>query len=103
MDGPSFENCNLMSVLMAKDANYIEKLMRGTMEWDVVSSLLSGNDTMCFTTEQYEDGRDAWIARIAGATREELGLDKPPIDIARKQLISSGLVKEASRDVWVGV
>ena len=78
----------------------VEHLLYHTMEAEVIRSLLSGNDTQCFTTSQYEEARDAWIAKVAGATRQGLGLDKPPSEFARKQLLASSLVREVSLDVW---
>lgn len=80
-----------------------ENAMRGTMEHNVITSLLSGNDTLCFTTQQYCDMRDKWIAKVTGATREELGLDQPPIEITRNQIIESRLVREVSPNVWTNI
>lgn len=71
-----------------------------TMEYDVVNRLLAGNDTQCFTTEQYADARDAWIADMCGKTREQLLLPKAPIEYARKQLDAFPLVAQVSQDVW---
>jgi hypothetical protein len=74
-----------------------------TMEADVVRSLLAGNDTMCFTTRQYMAGRDQWIERHTGITRDELGLgevDEQEIRMARKQLQMFGLVKQVDLDTW---
>lgn len=61
----------------------VERLLYLTMEGEVIRSLLSGNDTQCFTTEQFEDAKDAWIAGVTGSTREQMGLGRPPREIAR--------------------
>lgn len=81
----------------------IEKLLVQTMEGDVITSLLAGNDTCCFTTKQYLVARDNWIKKITGVTREELGLGPfTPYDfkIARAQLLSIGLVDELKPGLW---
>lgn len=85
---------------MSQDTADVERLLYLTMEGDVIRSLMVGNDVQCFTTEQFDDARDAWIARQCGATRDELGIGKAPLDCARNQLRSSGLVAEVKPDVW---
>jgi hypothetical protein len=75
-----------------------------TMEYDVVRSLMSGNDTMCFSTRQYVEQRDVWIKEMIGDSREELGLgpiDEYDLETARRQLLAiPQLVREVEPDVW---
>lgn len=78
----------------------LPKHMIGTMEHDVISRLMSGNDTQCFTTEQYETYRDEWITAVAGATREELGLKRSSLESVRNQLIQSEMVVEVGDNLW---
>jgi len=78
----------------------VERMLFLSMEAEVIRSLMSGNDTQCFTTTQYEQARDNWIAKICGAISEQVELDVPPSELARKQLIASGLVEEVGTDVW---
>lgn len=79
----------------------IEHMLFRTMEGEVIRSLLSGNDTQCFTTEQYGNARDNWIAGMVGKTRDELLVPSPPSELTRKQLRGSGLVVEVKPDIWV--
>lgn len=71
-----------------------------TMEGECIRSLLSGNDTQCFTTEQFEAAKERWLTQHIGRTREELGVYTPPRSVARKQLLAIGLVVEVKPDVW---
>lgn len=71
-----------------------------TMEVEVVRRLLAGNDARCFTTAQYGDAVDDWIAERVGATRGTLGVPAPPIETRRAQLVASTLVVEVAPDVW---
>jgi len=77
-----------------------EKLLALTVEGDAIRRLLSGNDSQCFTTEQYGEAIDAAIAVFAGATREELGLAKPAAEVRRRQLLAFSPITEVSPDVW---
>lgn len=87
----------------------VERLLFLSMEAEVISSLLSGNDTQCFNTEQYVNARDKWIANICnGCSRESLGIDIQSendrhwhFEAARKQLRASTLVVEIESDIWV--
>ena len=81
----------------------VERLLFRAMETSVIRSLLAGNDTMCFTTQQYVAARDRWIAEATGSTREQLGLDLPSNEINRRQLSGSSLVKEVGPNVWAAV
>ncbi len=78
----------------------VEEMLFKSMEGECIRLLLAGNDTQCFTTQQYVDARDQWIAKITGSTRAELGLDDPPIEFARTQLRAITLVEEVRPDVW---
>lgn len=78
----------------------VESMLYRTMEGECIRCLMSGNDTQCFTTQQYYNMRDVVIARMVGATREECGCPAPPLESARRQLAASGLVTEVSTDVW---
>lgn len=80
-----------------------EALLLQTMEGEVIRSLLSGNDTQCFTTLQYVRARDKWIERFVGCSRAECGIDETEDELipgARKQLKAIGLVVEVRPDVW---
>ena len=78
----------------------VERLLYLTMEGEVIKSLMGGNDAQCFTTEQFADARDEWCAKMTGSTREELGIEKAPLDCSRGQLRSCALVTEVQQDVW---
>jgi len=85
------------------DEKWGQKFMRDmelTMESEVVHSLISGNDTQCFTTKQYETARDEWIAKIVGKTREQIGIPNAPLEYARRQLAAFPTVVQVSPDVW---
>lgn len=85
------------------ETRQIESLLYQTMEGDCVRSLIAGNDTQCFTTQQYVDARDRWIANFTGSTRQELGLEPDGqylVKTARKQLLASQLVVEVRPEVW---
>lgn len=75
-------------------------LVKYTMEAIVIRRLMSGNDAQCFTTEQYQDARDEWIADMCGKTRDQLLMPKSPIEYARRQLAAFPLVVQVSTDVW---
>jgi hypothetical protein len=70
------------------------------MEGEVIRRLLSGNDTQCFSTAQYADAVDQYIAEQVGRTRESLGMGDVPTEVRRMQLLSIGLVREVAPDVW---
>ena len=79
----------------------LDKYLRYSMEAEVIKSLLAGNDTYCFSTQQYEEARENWIARQVGCTRQELDIDPPSQTMTRTQLIVTEMVDEVSDDVWV--
>ncbi len=78
----------------------IARMLWESFHREILRRLMSGNDAQCFTTRQYEDARDEWIAKLCGATRQSLGLDRPPREVAKSQLRASTLVVEVSHDVW---
>lgn len=82
----------------------VGRLLFLTMEGDVIRSLLAGNDTQCFTTQQYADAREAWCNKFIWGgkpgTRQQLNLPPPPLETSRKQLLSIGLVEEVKPDIW---
>lgn len=73
---------------------------------DSVNALLTGNDTQCFTTEQY---RRTYIERNPVSARQAELLRIPfdqlfGIEQARKHLLSMpDLVREVRPDVWAAV
>lgn len=75
-----------------------------TMEYEVILSLLSGNDTQCFTTKQFIDARDKWLDKVVGAgTRELIGpVDNQQLAMARDQLLAlpPQLITEVSPNTW---
>jgi hypothetical protein len=88
---------------MQSDFTITEVLERArTMEGEVIHRLMSGNDAQCFTTEQYGEAVDAWIAETMcnGYTRQMCGIPDPPIERRRSQLIGCGIVSEVGPDVW---
>jgi hypothetical protein len=79
----------------------IETILFRTMEGEVVSRLMSGNDAQCFTTAQYVEARDKWIEEVSGATRpENLSDSAHLLHTARSQLKAIGLVVQVDTDVW---
>lgn len=71
-----------------------------TFEGEVIGRLLSGNDTCCFTTQQYADMAETVAEEWVGATRESLGVSMPPLSVRRRQLEAITNVREVSPDVW---
>jgi len=61
-----------------------------------VRTLLAGNDTGCFTTEQYRVAYNRVVSERLKAT-DKLLMDAV---VARRHLTDSGLVREAEPDVW---
>lgn len=90
---------------MSKQLNSMDEVYAraSTMEAEVIRSLLSGNDTQCFSTQQYAERRDAWIATncTGGATRADVGLPPCEPESVRRQIIGSGFVVEVAPDVWM--
>lgn len=79
----------------------LDRFWAGTMEADLVRTLMSGNDAQCFTTARYEEARDKWIAQLCGGvTREALGIEPAPIESARSQLRAFPLLVEVGPDLW---
>jgi hypothetical protein len=81
----------------------IEQMLYLTMEGEVISRLMAGNDACCFSTDQYVEARDKWIEDKCGCNRASLGIDPPPPehwDYARNQLVASRLVREVKPNVW---
>lgn len=74
------------------------KFIYNTMECECIRSLLQFADT--FTTADYEDRRDAWIADVSGFTREDVGMARSSWASIRHQIQSVGVVVEVDRDVW---
>ena len=71
----------------------------------VVAALLAGNDTQCFTTEQYKAEYERQQPMPAGYGRSDVywRLD-PTGDLARKHLLSlAELVREVRPGVWAAV
>ena len=77
-----------------------------TMEWDVIQGLMSGNDTQCFSLEQYVEARDKWITDVCGMTREGLGITESEqdrywlLEYARRQLAACPFVLEVKPGVY---
>ena len=85
---------------MTDDIKDIEKLLFSTIEGEAIKLLLSGNDTQCFTTDQYDDAMETVCSRLAGANSKSLGMGRVPLDIRRRQLTACLLVDEVTADVW---
>jgi hypothetical protein len=87
---------------MAKPMTDEQILLFRTMEGEVVKRLLSGNDAQCFTTAQYVEAREKWVAEVIGVAmrREELPDPAYLLHCARNQLKAFGLVVQVKTDVW---
>jgi hypothetical protein len=71
----------------------------------VVAALLVGNDTQCFSTDQYkaEYERQQPMPKPYGRSASYWQLD-PEMDLARRHLLSvPELVREVRSDVWAAV
>jgi hypothetical protein len=66
---------------------------------EVVASLLRGNDALCFTTEQYALAYEREMDRRF----QLVAMYGPREEWAKMHLLSTGLVREHSPDVWVPV
>ena len=66
----------------------------------IVRSLLAGNDTQCFTTEQYMRAYEVETQRISKTTMPVMW-DAIPGGAAM-HLQSTGLVEEAEPGIWMG-
>jgi hypothetical protein len=69
-----------------------------SMEGECIRSLLQFADT--FTTIDYEERRDEWIAEVVGCTREEIGEPRQDWAGLRRQILGSCMVVEVAPDVW---
>lgn len=74
-----------------------ERQLWNLLEGETIRSLLSGNDTGCFTTGQYAEAEDKVLLRWTGAPRP---LDCPAPNYRRKLLALSPIVVEVRPDVW---
>jgi hypothetical protein len=82
----------------AKDAAWFGRVVVLPIRRDIVRALLAGNDTGCFSTEQYQT---AYLKH----TREKLNFTSLPYleDWGAKHLQSTGLVHEVAPGVWVAI
>jgi hypothetical protein len=71
-----------------------------TFEGEVIRRLLSGNDTCCFTTQQYADMAEKVCEEWIGATRQSLGVPLPSLHVRRRQLEAITNCIEVQPDVW---
>lgn len=82
------------------------RLLRGSMEWELVTRLMQGNDAQCFSTLQFADARDQWLCENFAMTLEQIreidgGEQKHRLESAVKQLREiAPLVTEVKQDVW---
>jgi hypothetical protein len=67
------------------------------MRAEVVRSLLAGNDTCCFTAEQY---RQAYESKWRRASNSHYGCQPLSDELIAMHLRSTGLVREVSPGVW---